>query len=318
MRRGGGTGRLSLGQGMQPMAADRGEAIGIDVGGTNLRAGRVDAAGRVSGALQEAVQPSRAVFSARLGALVEMLDPGGCLPIGIGLPGRVDPHSHRPVSAGFLDIADLPLAELLAGRAGRVVRLGNDAAMALRAEMALGAARGARHVALLTIGTGIGGAVALGGEIVHGHAFAGQFGHITVQASGGLHCKCGRYGCVETLSSGTALGRLMAEAGLPSSLRAAAILEAARGGDRGAADLLRRWVSPLRAAIETLIAVLDPDLILLGGGLGAEAAGALTHVPFGSGWFQRPVLAASLGDEAGLIGAGLAALPPAQQEALPC
>lgn len=299
-------------------AAGQAEAIGIDVGGTNLRAGRVDAAGQVSGAVQEAVQPAREAFAARLSALVEMLDPGGRLPIGIGLPGRVDPRQSRPVSAGFLDIADLPLAELLTGRAGRVVRLDNDAAMALRAEMALGAARGARHVALLTIGTGIGGAVALGGEIVHGHAFAGQFGHITVQASGGLPCKCGRHGCVETLSSGTALGRLMAECGLPSGLRAAELLAAAEGGDRAAKELLRRWVSPLRAAIETLIAVLDPEVILLGGGLGAEAASALAYVPFGSGWFQRPVLPASLGDDAGLIGAGLAALEPERKETIPC
>ncbi|GAB0115893.1 ROK family protein [Acidisoma sp. C75] len=296
-------------------------AIGIDIGGTNLRAGLVDAAGQLRARRQEPVRPEREAFAARLVDLVRALDPSGLRPVGIGLPGRVDPHRNRPVSAGFLDIADLPLAEMLQGAAGRAVILENDAAMALRAELAVGAARGLGNVALMTIGTGIGGAVALGGEILHGHAFAGQFGHITVQAGGGPACKCGRQGCVETLSSGTALGRLMAEAGLPPGVKAEALLAAAARGEGAARALLARWAAPLRAAIETLIAAFDPEIILLGGGLGAEAAAALAYAPFASDWFQRPVRAAALGSDAGLIGAGLAALlaeakaPPASPPA---
>lgn len=293
---------------VEAMREQRFQAIGIDVGGTNLRAGLIDPAGNITSALSERVVLDREGFTRRVREIVAALDPSQTAPVGIGLPGRIDGQRNRPVSAGFLDIAELPLPDLLGCGKGRVVRLENDASMALRAEMAVGVARGFSDVALLTIGTGIGGACAVAGRPMQGHAFAGQFGHLTVHATGGLPCKCGRQGCVETTSSGTALGRLIGEAGLPDGTRAAALLRAAKAGDALATDILTRWAAPLRCAMETLIAAIDPDLIVLGGGLGADAFAALDLVPFQSAWFQCPVRAAVLGDDAGMIGAGLCAL----------
>ena len=284
------------------------QAVGIDVGGTNLRAALIDEGGRISAPIYERVILDRQGFAQRLTDIVASLDQSSSNPVGIGLPGRVDVQRNRAVSAGYLDIAELPIPELLGCELGRVVRLDNDAAMALRAEMAIGAAQGFSNVVLLTIGTGIGGACAMNGKPVQGHSFAGQFGHITVHATGGELCKCGRYGCVETTSSGSALGRLIRKAGLSEGLRAEALLDRGRKGDEVAIDILQQWAAPLRCAIETLIAAIDPELIVLGGGLGSEAFAALDYAPFRSEWFQRPVRPAVLGDDAGMIGAGLCAL----------
>ncbi len=95
---------------------------------------------------------------------------------------------------------------------------------------------------------------------------------------------------------------------LPEGTRASELLAAARADDPVATRLLTRWATPLRCAMETLIAAIDPDLIVLGGGLGETAFAALDHAPFKSAWFQCPVRAAVLGDDAGIIGAGLCAL----------
>lgn len=283
-------------------------AVGIDVGGTNLRAALIGRDGRLCTPIHERVRTDRDEFAQRLRAIVDVLDPTQRRPVGIGLPGRVNPHTNLPVSAGYLDIAGLPIADLLGSGQGRVVCLDNDAVMALRAELALGAARGVGNAALLTIGTGIGGAYALHGRIVHGRAFAGQFGHVAVQASGGERCNCGRIGCVETTSSGSALGRLLTQAGLPPETRASHLVEQAASGDALALDIVRRWATPLRAALESISAALDPDMIVLGGGLGRDALAALDHAPPQSDWFAGMVRPAALGDEAGVIGAGLLAL----------
>jgi glucokinase len=284
------------------------QAVGIDVGGTNLRAALIGEDGRIAAPIYERVQTDREAFARRIADIVQLLDPTDSLPVGIGLPGRVDLRANLPISAGYIDIAGLPIPELLGSGRGRIVRLDNDAAMALRAEMAVGVARNVSDVVMLTIGTGIGGAYALNGQIVQGHAFAGQFGHITVQALGGEPCNCGRMGCIETTSSGSALGRLMRKAGVSPESRASDLVRRARQGDETSLDILRQWATPLRCAVESLTAALDPDLIVLGGGLGGDALAALEHAPSLSNWFRSPVLAATLGDDAGMIGAGLYAL----------
>ena len=160
---------------------------------------------------------------------------------------------------------------------------------------------------MFTIGTGIGGAIALDGKIARGRATAGQLGHLSVSHPG-LACACGRRGCVETTSSGTALGRLLAEAGLPAGLLADSLFAQEAAGDAVAASVLDRWVVPLRAAIDSMVAALDPDVVVLGGGLGTAAYQALARAPALSPWYQCPVAAAQLGDDAGVIGAAVSAL----------
>jgi glucokinase len=144
-------------------------------------------------------------------------------------------------SAGYLDIAGLPIAQTLQARLGLPVAIDNDCGMALVAEMSLGAAQGCRDVVMFTIGTGIGGAVATYGDLMRGRSFAGQLGHVTVDTMGEA-CACGRRGCVETTSSGTALGRLVATAGLPSGTTADALLAAAQAGQQSARAILARAI----------------------------------------------------------------------------
>jgi glucokinase len=232
--------------------------------------------------------------------------------IGIGLPGRVDARNAAVHSAGYLDIAGLPIAQALAARLGLPVAIDNDCSMALVAEMQVGAARDCRDVVMFTIGTGIGGAVATYGDLMRGRSFAGQLGHVTVDTMGEA-CACGRRGCVETTSSGTALGRLVTKAGLPHGTTADALLAAARSGQSSARAILARtileaWATPLRSAIGSMVAITDPEVVLLGGGLGAAACAALAYAPETSAWYQCPVRPAVLGDDAGVIGAGLYAL----------
>ncbi|WP_428377935.1 ROK family protein [Lichenicoccus sp.] len=276
------------------------------MGGTKLRAAVVDAKGGSHKALSERVFLDRDAFVRRVREIVSHLDPSGKMPVGIGLPGRVDTSTNMPVTAGYLDIAGLPLAHLVGPE--RRVFLDNDAAMALRAEMMVGAARGLGNVVMITIGTGVGGACALDHRMLRGNAFAGQFGHISVAALTGPRCKCGRLGCLETVGSGTALGRLVEEEGTRPGIQALELLREARGEVGPAYRVVHRWAAALRSGIDSLSATFDPDMIIIGGGLGSEASAALEFVPPGSVWFARPVLAADLGDRAGVVGAGLYAL----------
>ena len=278
----------------------------MDVGGTNVRAALVNADGEVLRRVARRVETGQAGFVAMLAGLARELGCENASAVGVGLPGRVDAKANAVISAGYLDIAGLSVAELLGEATGLPVFLENDCAMALVAEMAVGAAVGQRDVVMLTIGTGIGGAVAVDGRLLSGTAFAGQLGHLTVDIDGEL-CRCGRRGCVETMSSGTALARHLAQAGKPPGMTPRELLDAAEAGDGAAAAVLRRWVRPLRGVIDSLIAVLDPEIVLLGGGLGAAAHASLVHAPSESSWYQRPVRPATLGDDAGMIGAALRA-----------
>ncbi len=287
------------------MSATR-PALGVDVGGTNVRAALVSAEGVVLRRVSQPVGGGRAGFVAMLAGIARQIGCDEASSIGVGLPGRVDARANVVISAGYLDIAGLPVAELLREATGLPVFIENDCAMALVAEMALGAATGQRDVVMLTIGTGIGGAIAMDGRLLRGAAFAGQLGHVTVDIDGEV-CRCGRRGCVETTSSGTALTRHLVRAGRPPGTTPRELLDAAAAGDDAAAALLRRWVRPLRSAIDSLIAAVDPAIVLLGGGLGGAAHESLAYAPCESSWYQRPVRPAALGDDAGMIGAALRA-----------
>ncbi|MDD7972021.1 ROK family protein [Roseinatronobacter alkalisoli] len=289
-------------------------AIGVDVGGTRIRVARISADCRMLDRVIEPVRQDRAGFVAQLLRLINDLRDNACA-VGIGIPGRVHGHSKNILSAGYLDIGDLDLAHEVSQGTGLPVRVENDATMALIAEGRSRPDCSAGLVFMVTIGTGIGGAALLDGAPWYGGGLAGQFGHIVVSADGEA-CKCGRRGCVETFSSGTALGRLIAEAGLPADLRAEALLARAEAGERHAQSLLADWAAPLQRALQSLVSVADPKLILVGGGLGREMTAALAGIPDESHWFRVPVDAARLGDTAGVIGAGLAALDlPDKREA---
>jgi glucokinase len=285
------------------------EAIGIDVGGTNLRVARVDDDGNII--VQRAARTSgdaQATLSVML-ALVREVDHPAVAGIGVGAPGRVDAKARKVLSGGYLDLSRVDVTAALERATGKPVVIDSDANLALLAEWRFGAATGIDNVLLMTIGTGIGGAAIVDGRLLRGRSSAAQFGHVTVDFDGGP-CACGRIGCVETTSSGTALNRLIAEAELPAMTRVEELLADADRGNAGAVGLLSRWALPLRAAIDSLVAVLDPERVVLGGGLGWAAAKALRFAPAVSPWYQAPVVAAALADNAGVIGGAWAAMNP--------
>jgi glucokinase len=202
----------------------------------------------------------------------------------------------------------------------------NDANAAAWAELQMGAARGRQDVLLVTLGTGIGGAVISNGDVYRGSSFAGEWGHMLYQANG-LQCDCGKRGCWETVASGPALARigrefnsLNPEGQLAKMLRqgdftAETITRAADAGDETARGLVSQVGAALGQGLCSLIAIFDPEMIVVGGGLGSVgesllgparrvAADALhggSHRPL------PPIVVAGLGPEAGAIGAALLA-----------
>ncbi|TPL89901.1 ROK family protein [Mesorhizobium sp. B2-3-13] len=282
-------------------------AIGIDIGGTNLRAARISGTGEIHKRLSEKSAPDPELVLGRIADMVRLLDTPDVVAIGVGIPGRVDARRGAVLSGGYVNLASVALAQRLESMAGKPVVLDNDCNMALAAEMVLGAGQGHDNIAMFTIGTGIGGAVVQNRRIMRGRATAGQLGHITVDVNGEV-CACGRRGCVETTSSGTALGRHIARAGFGPDVSVDLLFARDAAGDIKARGILEAWARPLRAAIDTTVAMFDPDLVLLGGGLGLAAHRTLGHAPALAPWYQCPVAPAQLGDDAGVIGAALQAL----------
>ncbi len=279
-------------------------AIGIDIGGTKTRAARVSAEGRILAHLSAATADgAQAVLASLMGMISELRD-DKTTAVGIGAPGRVDAGSGQILSGGYVDLSVLPLNRLVHEAIGLNVFTDNDASMALVGEARCGAARGHAHVVMLTIGTGIGGAVMADGHIFRGNGAAGQLGHITVSAAG-EGCNCGRHGCLESECSGTALRRLLGDFGFATGTPVGAVL---RDRSPQAVALVQAWATPMRAGIDSLVAAFGPQIVVLGGGLGEFAVQALGQVPAISPWFQYRVSVAALGDDAGVIGAALAAL----------
>ncbi|MDP3196120.1 ROK family protein [Tabrizicola sp.] len=278
-------------------------AIGIDIGGTRLRAARITD-GVIEDRAAAPSSPDPKVVLNRVLDLVAQVGTPGVAALGIGVPGQVHAHTRRVLSGGYVNLSGFDFATEVEAATSLPVTIENDATMALLGETAHGAAKGLQNVVMLTIGTGIGGAILDGGRVLRGSGAAGQLGHICVDPNG-RPCVCGRIGCVETVSSGTAFATHLAEAGLPASTRAEDLL--ARS-DAVARAVIAAWATPLRAAIDSLIATCNPDCVVIGGGAGAGAFAALATVPPRGVWYSAPVLAATLGDDAGVIGAASAAI----------
>jgi glucokinase len=282
-------------------------AIGFDVGGTNIRAARISANGQVLDWKAQPTQVEAPKFVTQIADLIHKLKDDSVTAIGIGLPGRIDSSHQRILSGGYVDLTDFPLAAKVQDFFAGPVFLDNDGNMALVGEQAVGRGRGVENILMFTIGTGIGGAVISKGRIFRGRATAGQFGHLTVDVNGEL-CLCGRRGCVETTSSGTAFKSHVVSAGLNPQTTVEDLLLSSAEGNKTANDVLARWILPLRAAIDSAVAAFDPDLVLLGGGLGISSHLALQKFPAKSAWYKCGIEPAELGDRAGVIGAGLSAL----------
>ncbi len=278
-------------------------AIGIDIGGTRLRAGRVTNGVIEARATAPSSRDPRHVMASVLDLVARVRGPG-VTALGIGVPGQVHAATRRVLWGGYVNMSGFDFAVEVEAATRLPVRIENDGTMALLGEAAHGAAKGLRNVVMLTIGTGIGGAILEDGRVLRGAGSAGQLGHLCIDPNG-RSCVCGRIGCVETVSSGTAFSTHLAEAGLPADTRAEHLLSR---DDQTARAVIAAWATPLRAAVDSLIATCNPDCVVIGGGAGAAAFAALATIPPRGECYTAPVLAASLGDDAGVIGAAAAAL----------
>ena len=297
--------------------------LGIDLGGTNIRAVAVTAAGELLAqhrALTRAQEGPEAVI-ARLVEAARWLQGqvGPAAAIGIGAPGPLDLEHGLVLTAPHLPGWErLPLRQILAEELGIPCALENDANAAAIGEHRHGAGQGVRHLLYVGLGTGIGGGIIIDGRIYHGAVGgAGEVGHMAI-ALDGPRCDCGRVGCWEAFASGSALERraaaLVAAGEAPglahrleeASLTAELVAAAAADGDAVAQALLAETGRYVGIGLGNLANLLDPERIIVGGGL--SQAGPLLWRPalaaLGERAFRRPpVLAAGLGDWSGAFGA---------------
>jgi glucokinase len=232
---------------------------------------------------------------------------------GVAVPGIVDAENGVAAYAANLGWRDVPLRDLLAARLDGVpVALGHDVRSGGLAEGRIGAGHGADRFLFVPLGTGIAGAIGIDGRVEAGaHGFAGEIGHIVVRP-GGSPCPCGQNGCLERFASASAVGRAWAEASENPKADAADCARAVAAGDPVARAVWQSAVDALADGLVTAITLLDPRLVIIGGGL-AEA-GETLFTPLRDAVRQRvtfqklpSVVPAALGDTAGCLGAGLLA-----------
>lgn len=303
--------------------------IGIDVGGTNLKAGLVDEEGRILAVERIPLDfqgPEQFARSAALlaeaaarkgGASREQLD---C--VGMGLPGAVS--GDRILFTTNIPLRDVPMGELFRRYLDVPLLLGNDADCAAVGEFFCGAGRGCRDLAVVTLGTGVGCGLVLDGKVRTGNT-SSEAGHITV-CRDGEPCNCGRRGCWEQYASATALIRQTkaAMAAHPESLlhrltaddgvEGRTAFQAAEAGDETALAVCREYVEWLAAGVISLVNVLRPEVLALGGGV-ADAPEHLLLEPLRKlveresfsrhGGRATRVVRAELGNDAGILGAAL-------------
>jgi glucokinase len=303
-------------------------AIGIDIGGTKVAAGVVDDAGRVLAQARRRT-PSRDpehLVDVVSEIVRQLLSEHTVDAIGVGAAGFVDAARTTVLFAPNLAWRDAPLRDEIAARVDLPVVVENDANAAAWGEYRFGAGEQKSDVVVLTVGTGIGAGLVLGGQLYRGaFGIAGEPGHVRV-VPGGRLCGCGNYGCWEQYCSGGALvraarevaterpedgRRLLELAGSVEAIDGPVVTRAAQEGDAAAIDCFQEIGRWLGQGIADLCAVLDPGRFVIGGGV-SDAGDLLlapardTYAAALTGRGHRPaadIVAASLGAEAGLIGA---------------
>jgi glucokinase len=303
--------------------------IGVDLGGTKLLAGTVDSKLEVHHRVYRLARPddTGALIDQLVEAVQEAIDaaPSEVLAVGVGVPGLVEPATGVALDSNHLPLRGVAVRDLLAERVGLSVVVDNDANMAMLVEWRCGEARGASDAIMLTLGTGIGGGLIVGGRLVHGaRGAAAELGHIIVDADG-PPCpgSCPNHGCLEALVSGHAigveglrvarqypdgaLGRALAGG---SDITGALVTERAHDGDPAACEVMTLMGRRLGLGIVTLVNIFNPEVVVVGGG--AIAAGELLLAPAREVVAQRAlpinradvrIVSARFGPESGMLGA---------------
>ena len=263
--------------------------IGIDVGGTGIKAGAVDEQGNI---LFKHSRPSGVErgYEAMIKDMAELgisaVQQSGhsmeeVKAIGIGLPGVLDPRTGRVPFCTNLGWHDVPVIEEMKKYTGVPVFVDNDATVAGLAEFVAGVSKGCENSVFVTLGTGVGGGVVIGGKVFSGsHGVASEIGHM-VTVDGGEMCTCGNRGCWERYASATALIRegrrlcarkpdcalMKAVAGDPARITAKDVMDLAKEDDTDCVELFNWYVHHLCVGISNLINLYDPEVVVLGGGV---------------------------------------------------
>ncbi|MGB2571126.1 ROK family protein [Micromonospora citrea] len=308
---------------MTDAPAGRGEpvVVALDVGGTGMKCALVRPDGEVVHAERHPTGAERgpaAVVDTILDVaegLAGKARSDGLTPIacGIGVPGLVDDAAGVAVWSSNIGFRHVPLRDLAAARLGLPTALGHDVRVGGLAETRLGAGRDVGHVLFVAVGTGIAAAHVVGGSATTGaHGAAGELGHILVRP-GGPRCGCGRPGCLEAVSSASAIGRRYTELARGALVTAAEVAGRAAAGEELAGRVWQEAVDALADGLATAQALFDVETMVIGGGL--ARAGAQLFDPLRAALRERitfhrepRLVAAALGDEAGCLGAALFAL----------
>ena len=305
--------------------------IGIDVGGTNLKAGLVREDGQILAvertplAFENPEQFARTLAQLGQSVLHQAGIPASdVVSAGIGIPGAV--AGGDILYTCNIPLRDVPLSRLFRQHLDVPVLLENDANCAAVGEWLCGAGRGTQQFIVVTLGTGVGGGLILNGKLYSGSGMVGEVGHMVIQ-HGGAPCNCGRRGCWEAYASATGLIRMTREAmeAHPESLlhtvaaqngcvEGRTAFDAAVQGDETALGLCRDYVSYLAAGVTNLINILQPEAVAIGGGVAAAPDRLLLTplreiverecYPRHTGQLPR-IVRAELGNDAGIIGAAL-------------
>lgn len=313
---------------------------GVDVGGTKVYGCVLDPT-RPTEALAEVRRDTPrggdAVLDAVVAVVHDVAEAAGLsgvaalAGVGVGVPGLVDRGGMLRLAPNLPGVADLAVGPRLEERLGTPVTVENDATAATWAEVRAGAAEGAEDAVMVTLGTGIGAGVVMGGRLQRGaHGFAGEAGHTLVDPHG-PPCPCGRRGCWERYASGSGLGRLARDAAMagraeavvaqaggdPEQVRGEHVTAAAAAGDEGALAVVEDFGWWLAVGVANLVNLLDPAVVVVGGGLVdagevllAPTRRAYDGLVLGVGHRPAvPIVRAALGNHAGAIGAALLIAP---------
>jgi glucokinase len=308
--------------------------IGVDVGGTKVAAGFVNARGEMGEHLRVPMNPrgtSEEGFTAVTAALDALLQKKGTssqaeVPIGICAPGPLDPRTGVVLNPPNVPCwRNFPLAAEIQRRYGVHARVDNDANAAALAESLWGAGKGYGNVFYACIGTGIGTGIVFDGKIFHGRTgSAAEGGHVSIDFRG-PRCNCGKKGCIEALASGTAIARRAREAlaadsnrgtgllalagGDVTAIRSAMVGQAADTGDVLAGEILSETIEYLAIWLGNIVDLLEPEVMILGGGVAMmlqphfnEIQARMKNWCVNARYAQIPLLAAHYGENSGIAG----------------